>query len=84
MTFVATATAIALVVDAVRMPVYFWTQMRELIDAWPLIAVAGAGVVAGTLAGERVLRTIPEPVFRRLVAGLILALGVVMFVQACR
>src|SRR5437762_804516 len=63
--FVATATAIALVVDAVRVPVYFLVQAEELAGAWPLIAVATAGVVAGTLAGERVLRRIPEPVFRR-------------------
>jgi uncharacterized membrane protein YfcA len=80
--FVATATAIALVVDAVRMPVYFVSQGPQLLAAWPLIAVATVGVLAGTLAGERVLRRLPEPVFRRLVGGLILALGVLMFVEA--
>lgn len=36
------------------------------------------------LAGEGALQRIPEPVFRRVVAGLILALGVVMFFQAGR
>ncbi len=82
--FVATATAIALVVDAVRMPVYFAGQAAELVAAWPLLLVATAGVLLGTLLGERVLRRIPEPVFRRLVAGLVLALGVVMFIQAAR
>ena len=82
--FVATATAIALVVDAVRMPVYFIAQAEDLVRAWPLIAVATAGVVLGTLAGERVLRRIPEAVFRRTVAALILALGVVMFFEAGR
>jgi uncharacterized membrane protein YfcA len=82
--FVATATAIALVVDAVRMPVYFLVQAEELASIWPLIAVATAGVVAGTLLGERVLRRIPEAVFRKLVAALILALGVLMFFQAAR
>jgi uncharacterized membrane protein YfcA len=82
--FVATATAIALLVDAVRVPVYLVTQTGDLAGAWPLIALATAGVVVGTLAGERVLRGIPEPVFRRLVAALILALGVVMFFEAGR
>src|SRR5207248_7189639 len=53
--FVGTATAIALVVDAVRMPVYFVGQWRELAAAWPLIAAATAGVLGGTLAGEQVL-----------------------------
>jgi uncharacterized membrane protein YfcA len=82
--FVATATAIALAVDAVRMPVYFALQWRDLAAEWPTIAVATAGVLAGTLVGERVLRRVPEPVFRRAVAALILALGVVMFVEAGR
>jgi uncharacterized membrane protein YfcA len=82
--FVATATAIALVVDAVRLPVYLVTQAGDLAGAWPVIALATAGVVLGTLAGERVLRRVPEPVFRRVVAALILALGVLMFFEAGR
>src|SRR5438552_3218311 len=82
--FVATATAIALVVDAVRLPVYFVVQGAELLEAWPPIALAIAGVALGTLAGERVLRRIPDPIFRRLVGGLILALGIVMFIEAAQ
>jgi uncharacterized membrane protein YfcA len=82
--FVATATAIALMVDAVRLPVYLVTQAGDLAGVWPVIALATAGVVVGTLAGERVLRRVPEPVFRRVVAALILALGVVMFFEAGR
>jgi uncharacterized membrane protein YfcA len=82
--FVATATAIALVVDAVRMPVYFAGQWQELAEAWPVVTLAVVGVVVGTLVGERVLRRVPEPVFRRLVSALILALGVVMFFEAGR
>ena len=35
-------------------------------------------MVSGTLAGERLLRCIPEPAYRRLVAGLVPALGVFM------
>jgi uncharacterized membrane protein YfcA len=80
--FVATATAIALVVDAVRVPVYFAAQWEALAAAWPVIALAAAGVVVGTLVGERQLRRIPERAFRRIVGGLILALGVLMFVEA--
>src|SRR5205807_6118322 len=68
--FVATATAIALVVDAARMPVYFIVQGEELLAAWPLLTLAIAGVVVGTLAGERILRRVPEPIFRRVVAVL--------------
>jgi uncharacterized membrane protein YfcA len=74
-TFVATATAVALVVDGARMPVYLATEWSALRAIWPLVAVATAGVVAGTLAGRRVLARVPEAVFRRVVAGLLLALG---------
>ncbi len=66
------------------MPVYLATQAEQIVDAWPWIAVAAAGVIAGTLLGERLLRRIPEPVFRRVLGALILALGVVMFFEASR
>jgi uncharacterized membrane protein YfcA len=76
--FVATATAVGVVVDGARMPVYLATQGKEITDLWPVLAAATAGVVVGTLAGERVLKRIPEPVYRRVVAGLVLALGLFM------
>jgi uncharacterized membrane protein YfcA len=68
----------------VRLPVYLVTQAGELAAAWPLIALATAAVIVGTLAGERLLRRVPEPAFRRVVAALILALGLVMFFEAGR
>jgi uncharacterized membrane protein YfcA len=74
--FVATATAIALIVDGARMPVYAVTVGRDLQPAAAMIAVATAGVVAGTVAGGRLLRRIPERVFRRVIALLLAALGV--------
>jgi uncharacterized membrane protein YfcA len=73
--FVATATAIGLVVDIARMPVYFATQAREIVEIWPLVVLAAAGTLIGTLLGERVLRRIPERVFRGVVAVVLLALG---------
>jgi len=76
--FVATATAIALVVDGARMPVYFFTSPETVHRLALWIAVMVAGGIVGTLAGGRVLRRIPELYFRRLVSLLILALGVVM------
>ena len=76
--FVATATAIALAVDLARMPVYFAVEGRAIVAEWPLLLVATTGVVAGTLAGERVLARIPDRVFRRVVAALLLALGAFM------
>lgn len=74
-TFVATATAVGLVVDAARMPVYLATEWSDLRTMWPLIALATSGVVVGTLAGRRVLARVPEPIFRRVVSILLLALG---------
>lgn len=76
--FVATATAIGLFVDCARMPVYLATQHAELRNIAPLIAIAAAGVVLGTIFGTRLLKRIPERTFRILVSGLILALGVYM------
>ena len=76
--FVATATATALFVDLARMPIYFAVEGRAIVAEWPLLVLTVVGVVAGTLAGERVLSRIPEPIFRRVVAALIIALGVYM------
>jgi uncharacterized protein len=50
--FVATAVAIALVVDGARLPIYAVTTGRELLAAWPIVVVASAGVLAGTLLGK--------------------------------
>ena len=83
-TFVATATAIALLVDAARMPVYAWLQGRELMAvAWP-IGIATAGCVAGTFWGRKLLERIPEPVFRKVIAILILLLGTYMVAVGLR
>jgi len=80
--FVATATAIALIVDGVRMPVYAVTAGRDLAVAWPLILIATIGVVVGTLAGSRLLHRIPERTFRRVVAVLLLALAAWLLARA--
>lgn len=80
--FVATATAIALIVDAARMPVYFVTSGGDLLALTRLVTLATAGAVAGTLAGARLLRRIPEPVFRRVIGGLLVVLGAWMLWRA--
>jgi hypothetical protein len=80
--FVATATAIALLVDAARMPVYFVTAGPELLPAAGLIALSTIGVLAGTFSGTTILKRIPEPLFQRTVGITILTLGCVMLVRA--
>lgn len=76
--FVATATAIGLVVDGARLPVYLATERAGLLSLWPLIAIASVGVVVGTLTGMRLLQHVPERLFRPVVAVLLLALGLWM------
>jgi uncharacterized membrane protein YfcA len=73
--FVATATAIGLFVDGARMPVYFATQYREIARIWPLVLTATVAVVIGTAFGTRMLGKVPEQVFRRIVAVLLIVLG---------
>jgi len=81
---VATATAIALIVDAARMPVYLAVETRGILDAWPVLAVAIFGVLLGTFWGVRLLRKIPNRIFRKLLGTLILALGIYMLVHGFR
>ncbi len=73
--FVATATAIALFVDGARLPVYLATQWREIVAIWPLVVAATVGVVIGTAFGTRILGWVPERIFRRVIAVLLMALG---------
>lgn len=82
--FVATATAIALCVDAARLPVYLATQSGAIEAIWPAVLAATAGVVVGTAIGTRVLHVMSERAFRRAVAILLLALGVYMLGRGLR
>ena len=83
-TFVATATAIGLFVDAARMPVYFAVEWRAILTIWPVVSLATAGVVAGTVGGARLLDRIPERWFRRVLALVIGTLGAVMLIRGLR
>jgi uncharacterized membrane protein YfcA len=77
--FVATTTAIALIVDAVRLPIYGISEGRAVLAIWPYILIASVAVLAGTWLGKSVLGKIPENHFRRIVALLLLILGLAMF-----
>jgi hypothetical protein len=80
-TLVATATAVALIVDGARMPVYLAIEHEGVLRAWSLLAVMIAGVLLGTFWGVRLLRQIPENAFRLLLNFLIIGLGVYMVVH---
>jgi uncharacterized membrane protein YfcA len=82
--FVATATAVGVIVDGARMPAYFISQGGEIERIWVLVLVATIGALIGTLFGERLLKRIPEQLFRRVVAVLLLILGMYMIIFGAR
>ncbi len=79
--FVGTATAVGLIVDAARMPVYILTEQQDLLRIAPLIGLSVLAVVAGTLVGSRALRRVPPRRFRAIVAVMLLALGTWMLLH---
>jgi uncharacterized protein len=80
--FVATSTAVGVLVDAARLPVYLLRGGTVLQAHWVAIVVATAGVVAGTLIGERVLLGLAPARFKRIIVVLIGALGLWLCWQA--
>jgi hypothetical protein len=83
-TFVATTTAVGLMVDVARVPVYVWRLHESLRAVTTWIALAVGGVVVGTIVGHRLLARIPERLFRRTVAVLLGVLGATMLIGAVR
>lgn len=81
-TYVATATAVALIVDGARMPVYFATQGQGICARGTWLAISTAGVLVGTFGGVRLLRRMNERTFRVSVSLLIGALGIYMLAKA--
>ena len=79
--FVATSTATGLLVDAARTPMYLVRAGGSLLDAADLILAATAGVVVGTLLGERLLFGLSADRFRRVIAVLIGLVGVLLLTQ---
>ncbi len=79
--FVATATAVGLVVDGARMPVYLAGQYRQMSTLWVTIAMATGGVALGTLLGSRVLSRIPDVWFHRVLATVLAGLGTAMVIR---
>ena len=80
--FVATATASALLVDLARTPIYLLRSRSELAPVATEIGVMTAGVVLGTILGERILRRIPYELFKKLVAAAVGAIGVWLITAA--
>ena len=74
--FVATSTVIGVVIDLVRSPVYLLRFGDRLSSMWLLITVMILGVLAGTLAGERLLLGMSPERFRVIVSLAVGVLGI--------
>ena len=64
-----------LLVDAARTPIYLWRAGPLLAELWAPIAIAAAGVLVGTIIGERILLGLSPNRFARIVGGAIGVLG---------
>ena len=80
--FVATSTAIGVLIDIARTPVYVIRAGHELWSHAGLIGLLITGAVIGTLAGERILLGIPARHFRVVVATAIGLLGIALLLGA--
>lgn len=76
--FVATSTAVGVIVDLARMPIYLASESAEIFSHGKLIIWATIGVTIGTLLGIHVLSRLPKDLFQKMVSGLILLLGIAM------
>lgn len=79
--FVATSTGIALMVDIARVPVYLAASGRQLAQIWPLIVIATICVLVGTAVGSLLLKKIPESIFKKVVSGIILVIGIFILIH---
>jgi uncharacterized membrane protein YfcA len=79
--YVATATATAMLVDLVRTPIYVWRAGGDIGTLTTPLIVATAGVLIGTVLGERILLGLSIRQFRFGIAALIGLLGVWLIVQ---
>jgi uncharacterized protein len=80
--FVATSTAVGVLVDLARTPVYLVRAGDRVLSEALLVGVLTVGVLAGTVLGERVLLRLPHPRFRRILAVTIGLLGVWLLLGA--
>lgn len=80
-TFIATATAIGIIVDVARMPIYLISQGSEIFMQTRFLVLATISVTAGTVFGMIVLKRLPEKTFKKTVSFLILILGLFMAVK---
>lgn len=80
--FLATSTAVALVVDLARTPVYLSRGGDALVAWWPAITVATIGCLAGTVLGERVLLGLRPERYRQAIGAAVALVGAWLIARA--
>lgn len=79
--FVATATAIGLLVDIVRLPIYLANDLDRIVTQAPAVFTAIGAVIVGTYAGAHLLQRIPDHQFRRLIGALLIATALFLILE---
>jgi uncharacterized membrane protein YfcA len=74
--YLATGTAVALLIDLARTPIYLARGSAGLIEVWMPILMATVGCLLGTILGERLFLRISPERYRRVIGVAVLALGV--------
>jgi len=78
--FIATGTAISILIDLTRLPLYLYSQKAHFGSVpffWILLIIFSA--LLGTTLGKRFLQTISLKLFRHLVAAAVILVGIYFF-----
>jgi hypothetical protein len=74
--FLATGTAVALLIDAARTPIYVARAGTDLVPLAAPIAVAAAGCVIGTILGEKIFLGLSPERYRQVIGVAVGVLGI--------
>jgi uncharacterized membrane protein YfcA len=56
-------------------------QWSQLISIWKFVVVMILGVIIGTVSGKKLLEKLPELVFKKTVAAILLLIGVLVLIE---
>lgn len=74
--FLATSTAVALLIDLARTPIYLMRGADELMALALPIGVAACGCLLGTIAGERLFLRLSPATYRKIVGVAVMGVGI--------